>query len=140
VNIVVYKTEEEICIVTPAEGVSLDQVIALTIPASSKYNIIDDSALPDGYFRDAWEIDDNMHVSINILKAKQIQKDCWRVARNKKLKELDYKFMLALEQDNSEKINNIKTLKAALRDVTKIDLPDNIIDIKNTWPKILNEA
>jgi hypothetical protein len=81
-----------------------------------------------------------MHVSINILKAKQIQKDCWRVARNKKLKELDYKFMLALEQDNSEKINNIKTLKAALRDVTKIDLPDNIIDIKNTWPEILNEA
>ena len=139
-NVIVYQSENNVAIVTPAEGVALEQAIKLSIPPEIKCIVMDNSALPDDYFRDAWAVDDNMHITIDTFKAKQIQKNYWRKIRNKKLKELDYEFMLALEQDDTERIGKIKALKAALRDVTKIELPDDIESIKNTWPEILNEA
>lgn len=138
-NVIVYQSENNVAIVTPAEGVALEQVIKLSIPPEIKCIVMDNSALPDDYFRDAWVVDDNMHITVDTFKAKQIQKNYWRKIRNKKLKELDYEFMLALEEGNEEKIINIKQKKQALRDVTAIQLPDNIEDIKNVWPDILND-
>jgi hypothetical protein len=95
--------------------------------------------LPDSYFRDAWIMDNTYHIGIDIKIAKDLQRNKWRHAREKKLKDLDYQFMLALENNDLQKINKIKNLKQALRDVTLTQLPDEVDLIKNVWPVILND-
>ena len=138
-QVVVYKSEEGVSVITPADNISLDEAIRLTVPEDTRYAVLDDKALPDCYFRDAWTIEDNFIITIDIEKAKNIQKDYWRHARSQKLQKLDYQFMLALEENDEKKINIIKQKKQALRDVTLIQLPNTIEDIKNTWPVILND-
>lgn len=138
-EVIVYKSEEGVSIVTPANDISLNEVIRLTVPKNTQYAVLNDKKLPDCYFRDAWVIDDSFNITIDIKKAKNIQKNYWRHARLQKLQNLDHQFMLALEEGNEEKIINIKQKKQALRDVTAIQLPDNIEDIKNVWPDILND-
>ena len=138
-EVIVYKSEEGVSVITPADNISLDEVIRLTVPGDTQYAILDDEKLPDCYFRDAWVIDDNFIITIDVKKAKDIQRNYWRHARLQRLQKLDYQFMLALEEGNEEKIINIKQNKQALRDVTKIYLPDEIEDIKNVWPNVLND-
>ena len=138
-EVIVYKSEEGVSVITPADNISLDEVIRLTVPGDTQYAVLDDEKLPDCYFRDAWIIEDDFIITIDIEKAKNIQKDYWRHARSQKLQKLDYQFMLALEENDENKINTIKQKKQALRDVTLIQLPDTIEDIKNVWPDILND-
>ena len=138
-EVIVYKSEEGVSVITPAGNISLDEVIRLTVPKDTQYAVLDDEKLPDCYFRDAWIIEDDFIITIDIEKAKNIQKDYWRHARSQKLQKLDYQFMLALEENDENKINTIKQKKQALRDVTLIQLPDTIEDIKNVWPDILND-
>jgi hypothetical protein len=138
-EVIVYKSEEGVSVITPADNISLDEVICLTVPEGTRYAVLDDKTLPDCYFRDAWVIDDNFIITIDVKKAKDIQRNYWRHARLQRLQKLDYQFMLALEEGNEEKIINIKQNKQALRDVTKIYLPEEIEDIKNVWPNVLND-
>ena len=138
-QVVVYGENDGVSVVTPVDGISLEQAMNLSIPPGAKYIITDTSQLPDDYFRDAWVMSTDLRVSIDKEKAKGIQRDLWRQARLKRLKDLDFRFMLALERGNEKEIEDIKLLKQKLRDVTKTQLPDEVEAIKNVWPNILND-
>ena len=81
-------------------------------------------------------------ITINLDKAKNIQKNKWRTARKPLLEKLDTEFMKAVETGDIVKQQQIAAKKQALRDVTTTDLssvttPDQL---KTVWPSILNEA
>ena len=75
---------------------------------------------------------------INISKAKEIWKDRFRQARKPILEKLDVEYMRALEAGDTQKQQEIATKKQALRDITNTSLPNDLEDIKNTWPDVLN--
>ncbi len=79
-------------------------------------------------------------ITINLDKAKEIQKNRWRTARKPILEKLDTEFMRAVETGDTVKQQQIATQKQALRDVTTTDLSPviNIEELKNVWPDILN--
>jgi ribosomal protein L7/L12 len=77
---------------------------------------------------------------LNIEKAKDIHRNHLRYAREAKFKELDAQFMIALESNNNDKIEEIKTKKQELRDITKCDEVECatcIEDLKSHWPECL---
>ena len=81
-------------------------------------------------------------ITINLDKAKEIQKNRWRTARIPILEKLDTQFMRAVETGDTAKQQQIATQKQSLRDVTTTDLssvttPDQL---KTIWPDILNES
>lgn len=80
-----------------------------------------------------------MSISINIPKAKEIQKDRWRVLRTPLLAALDIQFMQALEQADTAAQAAIVIQKAELRDVTDTPFPsDDPSDIAAFFPSCLN--
>ena len=81
-------------------------------------------------------------ITINLDKAKEIQKNRWRTARKPILEKLDTQFMRAVETGDTAKQQQIATQKQSLRDVTTTDLSSvtNTEDLKNVWPSILNES
>ena len=81
-------------------------------------------------------------ITINLDKAKEIQKNRWRTARKSILEKLDTEFMRAVENGDTTKQQQIATKKQALRDVTTTDLSTitNTQELKNVWPNILNES
>ena len=106
------------------------------VPDGVEYAVVDDlGSLDDEYF-DAFEYKD-MGIVCNIDKAKAIHLNKFREARKPKLEALDIAFMKAVEQLDTAKQAEIASQKQALRDVTKIPLPDTLPEIKATWPEIL---
>jgi viroplasmin and RNaseH domain-containing protein len=81
-------------------------------------------------------------ITINLDKAKEIQKNRWRTARKPILEKLDTEFMRAVETGDTTKQQQIATQKQTLRDVTTTDLSTitNTQELKNVWPNILNES
>jgi hypothetical protein len=81
-------------------------------------------------------------ITINLDKAKEIQKNRWRTARKPILEKLDTQFMRAVETGDTAKQQQIATQKQALRDVTTTDLSSVTTpeELKNVWPSILNES
>ena len=81
-------------------------------------------------------------ITINLDKAKEIQKNRWRTARKPILEKLDTQFMRAVETGDTAKQQQIATQKQSLRDVTTTDLSSvtNTEELKNVWPSILNES
>ena len=81
-------------------------------------------------------------ITINLDKAKEIQKNRWRTARIPILEKLDTQFMRAVETGDTAKQQQIATQKQSLRDVTTTDLSSvtNTEELKNVWPDILNES
>ena len=81
-------------------------------------------------------------ITINLDKAKNIQKNKWRVARKPLLEKLDTEFMRAVETGDITKQQQITTQKQALRDVTTTDLSSVTTpeELKNVWPSILNNT
>jgi hypothetical protein len=78
-----------------------------------------------------------MSIRINISKAKDIKLDQFRLERQPRLEALDLAYIRALESGDIEEQERIKSEKKALRDVTKIVLPDDINGLKNFKPDIL---
>ena len=78
-------------------------------------------------------------IKINIDKAKEIWLNHYRAARAPILAALDVDFMKAVESGNIDIQKEIASKKQALRDVTKIELPDTLEEIKATWPEILGQ-
>lgn len=102
------------------------QVIIDRFTKDQEYKIIDDSELPDEYFRNAWTYD----LTIDLDKAKEIQKDRIRVDREKVFTELDYQFMKALEE--SVDYSDITKQKQELRDLPqKVDVCKTLDEIKS---------
>ena len=80
-------------------------------------------------------------ITINLDKAKKIQKNRWRTARKPILEKLDTQFMRAVETGDTAKQQQIATQKQALRDVTTTDLSSVTTpeELKNVWPDILSQ-
>jgi hypothetical protein len=78
-----------------------------------------------------------MSISINIDKAKAIKLDLIRAERAPKLAALDVAFVRALEQGDTAAQARIVAEKQALRDVTKVALPDDLSVLKDFKPDIL---
>ena len=75
-------------------------------------------------------------ITINLDKAKEIQKNRWRTARIPILEKLDTQFMRAVETGDTAKQQQIATQKQSLRDVTTTDLSSvtNTEELKNVSP------
>jgi hypothetical protein len=78
-----------------------------------------------------------MSIRINIDKAKAIKLDQLRAERAPKLAALDLAFMRAVEQGDTAKQASIAAEKQALRDVTKVALPNDVASLKDFIPDIL---
>jgi len=80
-------------------------------------------------------------ITINLDKAKEIQKNRWRTARKPILEKLDTQFMRAVETGDTAKQQQIATQKQSLRDVTTTDLSSVTTpeELKNVWPDILSQ-
>ena len=80
-------------------------------------------------------------ITINLDKAKEIQKNRWRDARKPILEKLDTEFMRAVETNDTTKQQQIVTQKQTLRDVTTTDLSSVTTpeELKNVWPDILSQ-
>lgn len=71
------------------------------------------------YFRKAggWEMDDDGRPKVNMAKARDIQMDNIRIARDKQLADLDVTFVQAVETGDDRLKNQIVDQKKALRDI-----------------------
>ena len=78
-----------------------------------------------------------MIIRINIDKAKAIKLDQFRAERAPKLAALDVAFVRALEQGDTAEQARIAAEKQALRNVTKVALPDDVAVLKDFKPDIL---
>jgi hypothetical protein len=109
-----------------------------SIPANA-INVMEiiDVDIPDREFRDAWK-QNGSAITHDLEKAKNIQLEKIRAAREPKLVALDKEFMLALERGQST--TAIVAQKQALRDITEglknLDVK-SIDDIKAAFPEEL---
>jgi hypothetical protein len=78
-----------------------------------------------------------MSIRINIDKAKAIKLDALRAERAPKLEALDVAFMRAFERADTAACASIAAEKQALRDVTKVTLPDDLDALKDFKPEAL---
>lgn len=89
---------------------------SVPINALNAVEIDDSYQLPDREFRNAWK-QDGKTVTHDLEKARNLQLDKIRTAREPKLLELDKEFMLALE--NGQSTAEIIAKKQVLRDITE---------------------
>lgn len=115
----------------------MDFIINKDVPKGLTHRVIEESAIPtDRFFRNAWTDDKpTKTVDIDIPKAKEIKRNHFRDLRVALLTCLDIDFMKALEQGKPTKA--ISDKKQALRDVTKLELPSNLEELKAFIPDIL---
>jgi hypothetical protein len=107
------------------------------VPADTPFKIVDSLDLDNDYFN-AYDYSEDTGAEVNIDKAKALHLDKFRSARAPKLTALDVAFMRAVEQSDSAKQAEIAAEKQELRDVTKVELPETLEEIKAVWPDILN--
>jgi hypothetical protein len=87
-------------------------------------------------FRSAWILDGNT-IDVDMGKAREIHMGRIRIARNRKLDELDRDWMRAAGQKDTKAADAIEAKRQALRDIpqtldlTKARTPD---ELKATWP------
>jgi len=70
----------------------------------------------DRTFRDAWQLDGQDVIDVDMTKAREIWRDKIRTARKSKLEKLDAEFMKALEDGNTPLQTSLAAQKQALRD------------------------
>lgn len=134
--IIYSQTNGQLAVVSPTNNISIEQLVDTVIPANAPYKIVDTVDIDNDFFN-AYDYSENGPV-INISRAKEIQKNKFRSARNSLLAKLDVDYMKADEIGNVQNKAEIAAKKQALRDITDISLPDTLEGIKNTWPEILN--
>lgn len=129
-----HRDGEGVSIVVPAPKESLEKlfgpmtddayrahVIERSIPKGVDFREITDDDLPSTReFRNAWcDVTPESRIDIDLSKAKNIQLDRLRLARNEALKESDILMTRVLEDSDSQAINALKTKRQALRDATE---------------------
>jgi hypothetical protein len=135
--VIIYEGPDGLAVISPASHLDIHKAAADLVPANTKFEIIDDSQLPDDpEFWGAWTID----CTVDIKKAKEIWKNKMRVVRNARLKELDIEWMRAMEGGEAKVASSIAAKKQMLRDVTeREDLKKlkTVNQIKEYWPEVL---
>lgn len=128
-NGIVFNSDEEV----------LQFIINKDVPEGKEYRITDVSNLPqDRTFRNAWTDDNPTEtVDVDVEKAKEIKKDHLRELRKPLLEKLDIAYQRADESSDSDKKAEIAAQKQALRDVTSVELPDDVDQLKAFVPDIL---
>ena len=123
-------------IVCPADktNLTLDEIKTRNCPTTNTIYTVEPSDCPtDRSFRDAWTYD-GTNFGVNIVKAKEIHKKNIRLAREKKLAELDVDFQRALETSADTSV--IVSKKQALRDAPAsagIGTAVSDTDLKANW-------
>lgn len=136
-KVIIYTEQDgNVCVIHPAEGRPIEESLRF-VPEGCPHQIVDKEVLPaDRYFRAAWRSAPG-GVDIDIEAAKECQRNVWRKLREPKLKALDLEVMKAVERGDAKKRGAVADQKDALRDVTKLPLPDDLAAIRNTIPEIL---
>lgn len=132
-KVIVFENDNGCSVIHPSpnwEG-TIEELAEKDVPAGKNYKVIDKSSLPtDRHFRNAWKSEDSK-VDVDMVKASVIHLDRIRIARDKKLKELDIETLRG---------NDVQAEKQVLRDLPgNFDLsgattPDAL---KKLWPKEL---
>lgn len=115
--------------------VSLELAIA-SLPTNT-YKVVETLDINNDFF-DAYEFDQDKGAVINIKKAKEIKRNKFRQARKPLLEQLDIDYMRAVETSNAAKKKDVVAKKQELRDVTSIELPDDVDELTKFWPDVLN--
>lgn len=139
-----------ICITRADGGVSLlrtdgsvdDEIAKLaTVTKIVSWREIDPSEKPlDRTFRDAWK--DTGKIDVDMVKARDIQRDRIRAKRKPKLEALDIEYMKAHEKADVLAMNRIVAQKQALRDAPAhpdIEAAQTPEALKNVWPAGLDK-
>lgn len=136
---IVYDNNGSVAITTICNNMTAREYVQKFLPARTRYFTLSDSGkLPsDIVFRDAWIFTDRK-ILVNIDKAKSIKREQFRKARKPLLEQLDIKYMRAVETSNTAAKKAIAAKKEQLRDVTDIELPDEIDELSSFWPDVLN--
>ena len=102
------------------------------------HRVVEVGELPEPEFRNAWTDDfDTDTVDVDPDKAKEIKREQFRLLRKPLLKALDTDFLKAMEEDDQEKKDFIAAAKQELRDVTDIELPEDVQELKEYFPACL---
>lgn len=124
---------DSVVVRVPTPGVDIEK-LAQGIPNS---RIVDQALLPtDRDFRDAWTV----YGTIDLGKAKEVWRKRIRTARDKRLKELDVKWMKAMEKGELTIAASIAADKQVLRDLPdreEISSASSLEELKSFWPSIL---
>lgn len=128
-NAIAYKNQDgSISFIIPA--------VTADVPAGAESITLNTNQIPDMYFWKAFRIDGD-NLTVDIQAAKNVRLDTFREIRKGKLETLDIEAIKALEAGDAVKLADISSKKQALRDVTKLPLPDTLEEIKATLPAIL---
>lgn len=113
----------------PSQLHRLDQIIdkhIRSIPGATDINVveIDEQFLVDRTFRDAWELNRSNTLDINMVKARKIKLEDLRSRRNKKLQDSDVEYLVAIEDNDQVKLDDMKQKRKALRDLPQTIQPE----------------
>lgn len=140
-KIAVKRSDGGVTILVPTKEASPELLLrdALAVDGYVSHREIDDSLIPeDRTFRNAWTDDfPTESIDVDITKAQEIKKDIMREIRAPLLQALDIDYMKALEANDAESMSSIAAKKQELRDVTKIELPTNVEELKIFLPNCL---
>lgn len=126
-----------VVIIVPTGEVSIEQVVATSVPAGKFYEIVDKSIIPlDRTFRNAWE-KQGVNIVENLSKARELAHDKRRKARSKEFapyddivaKQITEKDKQAAEVERQK----IRDKYAALQ--VKMDAAKTVDELKNLLPK-----
>ena len=118
-KVIVYTNSNgNISVCYPTGEIPIEDVLKKDCPKGAF--IIDSSELPEEHneFFNAWKLDNNNKVFVDINKAKEITKDRLRVERKPLLEAQDVLFQRALESNTDT--SAIVAEKQRLRDITKL--------------------
>lgn len=143
-RIVITRADGGISIMVPASGfTTIDEEIAkwaeLHVGEYVSHEVVDDAAIPtDRYFRNAWKGD----LTVDMDKAREIQRSHIRAARIPLLAALDVEYMRAHETGDSVKLAEVTAQKQALRDAPAdlaLDAAKTPEELKAIWPTALGQ-
>jgi hypothetical protein len=131
------QSNNKLAVIIPVDtSLSIEEIAAKDVPEGVLYTILDSLEGVDNNYFDGYIYQEGAAVP-DIAMCKQIHLDKFRAARAPKLAALDVAFMRAVEQADSAKQAEIAAAKQELRDVTKIELPNDLPSLKEAWPSIL---
>jgi len=104
-------------------GLTLKEIIAKDVPTQD-YTVFHANEMPKiTSYAASWKYDCGK-IYCDVSKAHNIHKNIWREKRKNILERLDVEFMKALENEDQQKIAEIKSKKKILRDITQTELPE----------------
>jgi len=129
-KVIIYKNaNENVLVCYPTGELPIENVLKKDCPEGAF--IIDSSELPEEHneFFNAWKLDNNNKVFVDINKAKEITKDRLRVERKPLLEVQDIAFQRALESNADT--SAIVAEKQRLRDITTlVDTANTVEELK----------